>query len=152
MHRKILVSLFAASALAACAHQPIVEANAGMAWSLRQPEGETALRFGTPRGDATLLSLSCEPHSGEVDITLHAPPARMSLVALASDGQRTRYIMEAGLGPADEPILSGSTKASDPVLRRFAETGDLMVFASGHGQMLPMEQDKAAKFLAACRR
>lgn len=152
MHRKILASLFVASALGACAHQPIVAANAEMAWSLRPTPGETTLRFETPRGDATLLSLSCEPHSGDVDITIHAAPARMSLVALSSDGQRARYIMEAGLSPSDEPILSGVTKASDPVLKRFAETGDLMVFASGHGQMLPLAQEKAAKFLASCRR
>ena len=152
MHRKILASLFAAAALGSCAHQPVVAANADMAWSLRPTAGETTLRFETPRGDAALLSLSCEPHSGDVDITLHAAPARMSLVALSSDGQRSRYIMEAGLGPADEPILSGVTKASDPVLQRFAETGDLMVFASGHGQMLPLAQEKAAKFMASCRR
>ena len=154
MHRGILSSLLVAScALAACAHAPVTTARSDMVWSLQQKPGEeAALRFGTPRGEATLLALSCQPHSGDIDITVTAPSDRMTLVALASSARRRRYIMEPARSAKDDPLLLGATKTSDPVMTRFAETGDLMLFNAGRGQMLPMDQDKAAKFLATCRR
>ncbi len=154
MHRGILSSLIVASlALTACAHAPVTAARSDMIWSLQHKQGEEAeLKFGTPRGDAVLLALTCEPHSGDIDITVTAPSDRMTLVALASDAQRRRYIMEPARSPQDDPLLLGMTKASDPVMTRFAETGDLMLFNAGRGQMLPMEQDKAGKVLATRRR
>ena len=154
MHRGIVGSLIVASyALAACAHAPVTAARNDMTWSLQQKQGEEAqLRFGTPRGEVTLLALSCEPHSGDIDITVTAPADRMALVALASDVQRRHYIMEPARSPKDDPWLLGATKTSDPVMTRFAETGDLMLFNAGRGQLLPTDRDKAAKFLAACKR
>jgi hypothetical protein len=153
MHRKILGSLIASLALAACAHQPLVSADADVVWSLSHAQdGRTALRLRAPQADAPLLALSCEPHSGDVDITVSSPDARLSLVRLMSEPVGGRYIMEVGMGPEGQPILAGATRSTDPVLTRFAETGDLVLTAFGHGHALPIDQDKAAAFVAACRR
>jgi len=153
MHRKILGSLFASLMLTACAHQPIVTAETEAAWSLNHVEGErTTLRLARPKAEAPLFALSCEPHSGDVDITVSSPDARLSLVRLMSEPVGRRYLTEVGMGPAGVPILSGATRSTDPVLKRFGETGDLVLTAFGHGQALPIDPDKAAEFMAACRR
>ena len=152
MRRYILGSLVVSLALTACAH-PVVSPENEVVWSLSHKEGErTALRVARPRADAPLLALSCEPHSGDVEIAVSSPDARPSLVRLMSAPVGGRYIMEVGMGPEGEPILAGATRSSDPVLTRFAETGDLVLTAYGRGHALPIDPDKAAAFVAACRR
>jgi hypothetical protein len=152
MPRHIFASSVAVVALAACAH-PIASPENEAVWSLTHKEGErTALRVAKPRAEAPLLALSCEPRSGEVDIAVSSPDARPSLVRLTSEPVGGRYIMEVGMGPEGEPILAGAMRSTDPVLTRFAETGDLVLTAYGRGHALPIDPDKAAAFVAACRR
>lgn len=155
MRAAILASLIAAAGLAGCATptpapRPVA---AGMAWSLNAVEGEgLKLAYGKPDSDDVLVMLSCEPGQGHVRVSALASHASHA-IALASGGLSRTYPAEAGPSGVDGGFLvEGAAAPDDPVLARFARTGELTLGVDGRRTALPTDASgEAAKFMKTCR-
>jgi len=147
------IVLLASVALAGCATpaSPGMAADAG--WGFDQtPEEGAKLAYGVSETDNVALMLTCAPRSGRVTITAPIPDRhRGRRIDLASGPRRSRLaatlLPDEGLGPS----LEAHTALSDPVLRNFADKGELLVDA-GFGRMALPARDKAPvrRFVEAC--
>lgn len=155
MHRRSLVSIFAALSLAGCAH-PVTPVATGpdMAWSLSHAEGEGAkLAYGQPQTDNVLLMLTCAPRSGAVQVSMTAPNGTgATALKLSSGGRSARLKGEsAPSGLGDGLLVEAQARADDPVLTRFAESGELAVAVGARRTELPADPDKSRRFVESCR-
>ncbi len=155
MRRRSLFSLFAALAVTACAH-PVTPVPAGpeMAWSLTHAEGEGAkLAYGEPQTDNVLLMLTCEPRSGEVRVSMTAPDgSAATALKLSSGGRSSRLAGEsAPTGFGEGLLVEAGARADDPVLTRFARSGELAVAVGARRTELPADPDKSRRFVESCR-
>ena len=150
--------LTAVLVLAACTQAPEPRqavAASDMGWALLHADGEgEKLVYGRPQSDDVLLMLTCAPDSGDVRVAATAPVAGPEpAVGLRSDGARRIYAAEAGpAGFGDGVVLEAVTHADDPVLARFAASGELSLEVAGHAAVLPPAGvEQARRFLASCR-
>ncbi|WP_309088330.1 hypothetical protein [Phenylobacterium sp.] len=155
MRRRSLFSLFAAMSLAACAH-PVAPVPTGpdMAWSLNHAEGEGAkLAYGQPQTDNVLLMLTCEPRSGAVRVSMSAPDGGGGKALRLSSGGRSAKLagQAAPSGLGDGLLIEAEARADDPVLARFAQSGELAVAVGARWTKLPADPDKSRRFVESCR-
>jgi hypothetical protein len=122
-----------------------------MAWTLHEVEGEGAkLAFGQPHSDNVLVMLSCAPGSGAVRVSAHSTASAPQL-ELASGGRSASYPAQAGPGLGESLLVEASARAADPVLQRFADSGQLTVGVAGQRTAVPTDKAKARAFVARCR-
>ena len=155
MRRRSLFSLFAALSLAACAH-PMAPVATGpeMAWSLSHAEGEGAkLAYGQPQTDNVVLMLTCAPRSGAVQVSMTAPAGLgAEALRLSSGGRSARLAgQSAPSGLGDGLLVEGEARADDPVLARFAQSGELAVALGARWTKLPADPDKSRRFVDSCQ-
>ncbi|WP_334163848.1 hypothetical protein [Phenylobacterium sp.] len=152
MRRRAALSFIVACTLSACAHQQTPAALPGMAWSLHEVEGEGAkLAFGQPQSDNVVLMLSCAPGSGEVLVSANAGPDARPELELASGSRSTRYRAEVAPSLGEGVLVEAIAPVRDPVLQRFADSGDLAVGVNGRRTPVPGDKAKARQFLTSCR-
>jgi hypothetical protein len=153
MRRRAVLSFIAACALSACAHPQTPASAPGMAWALYEAEGEGAkLAYGQPYSDNVVLMMSCEPGSGRVLVSANAPADATPELTLASGVRTVRYRAELAPGMGEGMIVEAHAPATDAVLQRFADSGDLALGFNGRRTALPGDKAKAREFLASCRR
>jgi hypothetical protein len=148
--------LLTAAALAGCAlPAENLRRDRSLAWILDKGPTGARLMLGAPDSDDIRVMMSCQPHSGAVDIMIAARPGDSAGVELHSGKVWNRY---RGAGHADEET-SGAVdidlqklSADDPVLAAFADTGDLSVVFQPRKVVLPNAFAPAHDFLAICRR
>lgn len=142
--------------IAAYAH-PATEAPAPMSWAFNHTHAEgLKLVYGQPRSDNVLVMLSCQPHSGKVEIAVATSGTRPGAVGLVS--QRMRLDLSGA--PAPTPvegvgIVIETTRADAPALVSFARTGELSVRAAGHRVAASARDDDQALvsgFFSQCGR
>lgn len=153
MDRRIIVSLVALGALAACVHEsPPTPAAAGMAWSLTTtPEEGAKLAYGAPDTDNLVLMLTCLPKSGEVQVWLMGAEAAKPGSLILSSGERTARFPVRRSDDGYE-ALHAAAPASDAVFASFAGAGTLGFSLDGRRTVLPAAGGDARKFVASCRR
>ncbi|MCR5879068.1 hypothetical protein [Phenylobacterium sp. J367] len=151
MRRRAALSFTVACVLSACAHQQTPSALPGMAWSLHSVEGEGAkLAFGQPYSDNVVLMLSCQPGSGTVLVSANAPADARPELTLASGTRSARYRADVAPGLGEGALVEASAAAADPVLKRFADSGELSVAVNGRSTAMPGDRAKARQFVASC--
>ena len=151
-----LPGLIGSLALASCASQSAPQPGAGMTWSLAQVDGEGAkLAYGRPQSDDVLVMLTCAPKSDLVRVSTTAgrAGAKPSL-GLRSGDRVQRYAADAGpSGFGDGVLLESSVRPDDPVLARFAASGELALDADGRRTAFPAaDPTQARHFIESCRR
>jgi hypothetical protein len=152
MRRRTTISLIAACAISACAHQntpPAAAALDGMRWI--EVEGDDPkLAFGVPDSDVMVLMMTCAPRSGQVALAIFGGDGRE--VRLRSGSASSRLSAREGGTALHENIIETALPAGAPVLASFARTGDLAVGTKGTTTSLPRaEPAQAQKFVSACR-
>lgn len=137
MRSRSALGLAAAIVLvAACAH-PAPEAPAAMSWNFNHTQAEgLKLVYGQPQSDNVLVMLSCQPHSGEIEVAVATSKDEAGPVGLVS--RQTRFDMNGP--PAPTPIegvgvVMEMATADTPALRGFARTGELSVHTTGRTVM-----------------
>ncbi|WP_374469059.1 hypothetical protein [Phenylobacterium sp.] len=152
MRRRAVLSFVTACALSACAHQQTPSALPGMAWSLHEAEGEGAkLAFGQPYSDNVVLMMSCAPGSGTVLVSANAAADARPELTLASGSRSARYRAEVAPGMGEGALVEASAPATDAVLQRFADSGELAVAVNGRRTAVPGDKAKARRFLSSCQ-
>lgn len=156
MRSGVLPGLIASLALASCASQSAPQPGVGMAWSLAQVDGEGAkLAFGRPQSDDVLVMLICEPGSDLVRVSTTAGRAGAKPSLGLSSGDRAQHYA-ADTGPSgfgDGVLLESRVRPDDPVLARFAASGELALEADGRRTALPAADPAQARhFIESCRR
>ncbi|MDB5416711.1 MAG: hypothetical protein JWP50_130 [Phenylobacterium sp.] len=156
MRSGVLPGLIGSLALASCAGQSAPRPGAGMAWSLAQVDGEGAkLAYGRPQSDDVLVMLTCAPKSDLVRVSTVAgrATAKPSL-GLRSGDRAQRYAADtAPSGFGDGVLLESSVRPDDPVLARFAASGELALDAEDQRTALPAADPAQARhFIESCRR
>ena len=156
MRSRVLPGLIGSLALASCASQSAPQPGAGMAWSLAQVDGEGAkLAYGRPQSDDVLIMLTCAPRSDLVRVSTTAGRAGSKpSLGLRSGDRVQRYAAEAGpSGFGDGVLLESTVRPDDPVLARFAASGELVLDADGRRTALPAADPAQARhFIESCRR
>lgn len=118
--------------VAACAHST-PEAQAPMSWAFNHTHAEgLKLVYGQPRSDNVLVMLSCQPHSGQVEIAVATAVVTPGTVALIS--RRVRLDLSGALAPTPVEgvgMVIEMIGADAPTLDGFARTGDLLVRTGG---------------------
>jgi len=151
MDRRIIASLVALGALAACAHEGAAPP-ADMTWSLTSTPGEgVKLGYGEDDTDNLVLMLICQPKSGEVQVWLMgATVARATSLVLSSGTRSARF--PARRNEDGYEMLRAAATADDAVFTSFAATGSLGFSVDGRRTVLPGAGGDARKFVASCRR
>ena len=151
MGRRIIASLVALGALAACAHESPPPA-VGMAWSLTStPEEGAKLAYGAPDTDNLVLMLTCLPKSGEVQVWLMGADAANPGALVLSSGERTARI-PARRSEDGYQAFHAAAPATDAVFTSFAGAGTLGFALGGRRTVLPGAGGDARKFVVSCRR
>lgn len=152
MRRLILAGLIAA-ALSGCA-LPTERVGRAMSWGVSETTEEGAkLVLGVPDTDDVRMTMTCRPHSGEIDVTLVARRGDPAAVELRSGEVSHLY---AGAGQADEERIGAvdiglKLTSADPVVLSLADTGKLSVVFPTRRIVLPNAFAQAHDFLAICR-
>jgi hypothetical protein len=125
-----------------------------VAWGFSDAPAEgPKLVLGGPETDDVSLLMTCAPRSGRVDIVVVGRLSDPAVVELRSGKVVGRY---AGVGEADEETqgardIAFHVSADDPVLARFAQTGELSIIFPTRRVLLPNGFAPAHDFLARCR-
>lgn len=152
MRRHVLACLMTA-ALAGCA-LPTERADLAMRWDVSATPGEGArLALGVPDTDEVRLTMTCRPHTGEVDVTVVGRRGDPAAVELRSGEVSKLY---AGAGHDDEETIGAvdidlKLTTADAVLARLADTGELAVVFPTRRIRLPNAFAPAHDFLRICR-
>jgi hypothetical protein len=124
-----------------------------MTWSLSQVEGEGAkLAFGKPQSDDVLVMLTCEPRSNRLRVSAPAS-TNGRFIGLSSGREARRYVASAGpAGFGDGVVLEAEARPDDPVVTRFAASGQLALDVDGRRLALPADDPRQAReFVNSCR-
>jgi hypothetical protein len=154
MRRLIASALLAAalaSALGGCATR-----GERLSWMLDE-DRQTGVRLmlGVPNSDDLRILAQCQPHSGEIRLTIFGQRGDPPVVELHSG--KTLWKRYAGGGVQyDEESLGGvelqfQLRADDPVLARVADTGELKMRLGERWLDLPNGFAQEHDFLLACR-
>jgi hypothetical protein len=151
--RRTALFLMAAATLGGCALPAENLKRDGLAWALNQDSQAARLTLGAPNSDDIRLTMSCVPHQGAVDVTVAGRPDDSAGVEFHSGTTWNRY---TGAGHADEETsgqvdIGFKLSAADPVLRSFADTGDLTVVFVLRKVVLPNAFAPAHDFVNLCR-
>jgi hypothetical protein len=133
MRTRSALGLTAAIVLvAACAH-PAPEAPAPMSWSFNHTQDEgLKLVYGQPRSDNVLVMLSCQPQSGEVEVSVATSKDDVGVVGLVSREARLDLTSPAAPTPIEGVgVIIETAGTDDPALDGFAQTGELSVRTAG---------------------
>lgn len=154
MRRRAIFTLVASCFVVACVSQG-QGALPGLAWFLYESEGEGAkLAYGAPSSDNVVLTLSCQPHSGQVLVSA-TNSDDSALIRLTSAGESADFFGEAGPSGIGEGVyVEAAAPADHPALARFARTGELSLRDADHSARLPVriaERGRIRDFFAACR-
>lgn len=116
------------------------------------------LTLTAPYASRPTLTMTCEPASGAIDMTLMGWRANGAIIELRSGKLRQRY---GGAGLADAQFsqiglemplpITARLNAADPVLAAFADTGKLIILQGDARLRAPNAFAPAHDFLAACR-
>ncbi len=138
-------------ALGGCATRP-----EQMVWGFTQDRQEGAkLTLGVPGTDDLRLMAICQPHSGEIRLTVFGRRGDPPIVELHSG--KTLWKRYGGAGVQyDEESLGGVNlqfrlRADDPVLARVADTGELRLKLGDRWIALRNGFAQEHDFIAACR-
>lgn len=100
----------------------------GYDWYLNQDASETSLTYGMAETDDVPLDLSCKPGSRSLTLLLNTEKGARPHIALESGGETETYRAKAEASPLGDSLdLTAQAKASDPVFKRFEQTGWLAV-------------------------
>lgn len=122
------------------------------AW--KRDDTAEAARLVLTRLDATpVLTLACAPGSGAVDVTLVGYRADGAVIELHARDVWNRYTAagHAEHGPQAPLELQTRLAAADPVLTRFADTGDLTIVQGDMRLQAPNAFAPAHDVLKLCR-
>jgi hypothetical protein len=136
--------------LGGCATGP-----APISWTFGETRQEGAmLVLGVPDTDDVQLVARCQPHSGEIRLTLVARPGDPAVIELHSGKLWQRYA-GAGIGDDEENIgavnIQFHLSADDPVLARVADTGELAIVLGRRRLVPPNGFAQEHDFITACR-
>lgn len=151
MRRAILIGL-GLVALSGCAATERVGPD--MTWGLFEDSRDGAkLVLGVPETVNVRVMMTCRPHSGEVEVTIVGRVGDPAAIELRSDQVSQIY---AGAGHADEETdgavdIGLNIPATDPVMARLADTGDLSIVFPTRKIVLPNAFAEAHDFLNICR-
>ena len=154
MRRRAAISLIAACAISACAHQtsPAVSGVEGMRWI--EVEGDDPkLAFGLPDSDVLVIMMTCAPKSGEVQIAVFGDTGgRRPVMQIRSGASSARLPVSTTPSELHDAVVEAETKAATPVLASFARTGELAVGVGASPMALPpADPAKAQRFVDRCR-
>ena len=155
MPRRFAVLLLTTAALSGCAlPAENLRHDRTLTWILDEGPPGARLMLGAPESDDIRVMMTCQPHSGAVDITIAARPGDSAGVELHSGKIWNRY---RGAGHADEET-SGAVdvdlqklSAADPVLVAFADTGELSLVFQLRKVVLPNAFAPAHDFMRLCQ-
>ena len=125
-----------------------------MRWAVSANRDEGArLVLGVPDTDDVWLTMACRPLSGEVQVTIVGRLGDPAAIELRSGKVARLY---AGAGHADEETAGAldidlRLPASEPVLARMADTGELSIAIGDRRHVLPNAFAEAHDFLRICR-
>lgn len=150
MRRTLLLILLSAS-LTGCASVTDVQNpfNPAARWGAdRNSEGDR-LWFGVPDSDDTDLMLTCQPHSGRVEVYAAGGVDRPAVFISFSSGTATsRHFMKR---LESDDGYGGFLSVNDPALIAFSETGEIATSAAGRRFRFPPAKAMAVAFFKACR-
>jgi hypothetical protein len=127
-----------------------------MHWGFTEYRDEGAkLTLGVPGTDDLRLMALCQPHSGEIRLTVFGRQGDPPIVELHSGKRLWKRYGGAGV-QYDEESLGGvelqfRLHADDPVLARVADTGELRMKLGDRWLVLPNGFAQEHDFIAACR-
>jgi len=133
---------------------PTERPDPAMRWTVSaSAEDGAKLVFGAPDTDDVRMMLTCRVRSGQLDVTVVGRRGDPAAVELQSGKVFARY---AGAGHADEETpgamdIEFKAPASDPVLTRLADTGELAIVFPTRRIVLPNAFAEAHDFLRLCR-
>ena len=154
MNRTIAIIAVTASVLllGSCMHGQAYVAG-DMGWSLHEtPEEGAKLVYGAPNSDNVALMLSCQPASAKVLVSTTAVQPAPAIVLKSGK-------MESALPATTTPsmgeghFLEAGAKTNDPVLARFARTGDITLMQGKDSIKLTAgsgDRPQITKFFATC--
>jgi hypothetical protein len=149
--RRLMALALLAVALGGCATHA-----ERMFWGFTEDRQEGAkLTLGVPGTDDLRVMALCQPHSGEIRLTVFGREGDPPIVELHSGELWKRYggagveYDEETLGAVD---LQFRLHADDPVLARVADTGELRIKLGRRWLVLPNGFAQEHDFITACRR
>jgi hypothetical protein len=146
----LLASLTVAAALGGCASITDVQHpfEPAARWGAdRTGEGER-LWFGLPNSDDADLMLTCQPHSGRIEVFATADVDRPTVTMMFESGKTTSRHFMKRLDSDDG--YGGFISADDPALVAFSRTGEIATSAAGKRIRFPPAKALAAAFLTKC--
>lgn len=102
-------------------------------WFFGTEEGLAGLSYGLDESDDVWLSLTCRPGSGRLELTRPVDTGHPLTISVESGGETGTY--RATSEPSelhDGVFLVAEASASDPVFRRFRQTGWMIVQGPGY--------------------
>jgi len=149
MRRMTVSVLTAAALLGGCASIP-----AGMEWVREDTDEAARLVLYSGWGIERPVTLSCQPGSGAVDLSLVGLRRNGAVIEIHSGKIWNRY---AGAGLAedgpDAPLeIQAKLNAADPVLANIADTGELTLLQGDVRTRAPNAFAPAHDLLRVCRR
>lgn len=131
---------------------PAAAQSDGAQWSLRGDDASMTLAYEMPDTDDVRLAMNCDRGTGRVELWRIAWVRATPEFRLSSGAARALY--RATLDDDDLPSIRGGTaRTRDPVLRRFAATGELTLTVDGSAVRMnasrPQRQE-IARFFRHC--
>jgi len=139
-----------AATLGGCATSP-----ERLSWFFSQDRQEGAkLVLGVPDSDDLRVLAHCQPHSGDIRLTIFGRRGDPPIVELHSGKLWKRY-GGGGIDEDEESVgavdLQFQLRADDPILARVADTGDLKIKLGRRWIALPNGFAQEHDFILACR-
>lgn len=126
----------------------------GYDWFLNEDGPATQLVYGLHESDDVRLTLACERADGKLEVSAHAPTGGPAEIHLESGGETERLRARAeALEISDGDWLTATARTTDPVFRRFRQTGWIALWQKGERQAYaphPGSSGRIEQFFGRC--
>ena len=126
----------------------------GYDWFLNEDGPAAQLVYGLHDSDDVRLTLACERADGKLEVSAHAPTGGPAEIHLESGGETERLRARAeALEISEGDWLTATARTSDPVFRRFRQTGWIALWQKGERHAYaphPGSSDRIEQFFGRC--
>lgn len=119
---------------------------------LGPPAVSKRLAYGAAQSGDLVLAIDCEPDTGKFDLLALSGPDDPAEIHLESGGDTERYPATVEVFE-DGRTLRATASRSDPVFKRFRDTGWMAIWFGDRREMMaahPEGQGSIARFFADC--
>lgn len=126
----------------------------GYDWFLNEDGAAAQLVYGLHESDDVRLTLACERADGKLEVSAHGPTGGPAEIHLESGGETERLRAKAeALEISDGDWLTAVARTSDPVFRRFRQTGWIALWQGGERHAYaphPASAGRIEQFFGRC--